>query len=501
MQELSQHHTPALGSLGRLDAGSSASSSLKDPAGQSLRAGPHVSFHPFALRITTAPEGEAEQAMVASAREELAHRKRKVGVRTYSWDTPQIGDATAKAWHSVLNGFTASLEPFLNSPSAGGGVCSSRRSYVRESSPDRCGSFGRTRARSASSSSSRPRGGSTGSADDGLDPKNPEAAAVVLADTPTSVPPRLRLKLPTIKRSSTRSIETGTSPTSSACCPRSILRSRSLSPSTSPPPAAPLRTAATEQGHFPTLARVRSPPPPPYHEPTSPAASDVVPLLPCCPDCEPAAVYGSETTRSGDYEEKWSRGAQRIREEAEKREARRAACKQSAALAEKEDRYRCPIELLHGRSAAGDGDPQSPTEEEPASRLGELVKRHGHVDELGGPRETDGAADEPEEGLVEADSGPVEASRAADDLVPEQPGPAEERIARRESRDAPATPGATQSPLPPRSEPQPKLDPSTPTTSHPNARRRLSSFSSKIPTFLGGGLMSPPLKASARHGV
>lgn len=83
MQERSPHHTPALGSLGRLDAGSSASSSLKDPAGQSLRAGPHVSFHPFALRITTAPEGEAEQAMVVSAREELAHRKRKVGVRTY----------------------------------------------------------------------------------------------------------------------------------------------------------------------------------------------------------------------------------------------------------------------------------------------------------------------------------------------------------------------------------------------------------------------------------
>lgn len=53
----------------------------------SAAAGPgeekHVSFHPLAVRITTAPDGEPEQAMIEHAREELAHSKRRVAVRTY----------------------------------------------------------------------------------------------------------------------------------------------------------------------------------------------------------------------------------------------------------------------------------------------------------------------------------------------------------------------------------------------------------------------------------
>lgn len=46
----------------------------------------HVSFHPLAVYITTAPEGEPEQTMVDHAREELSHRRRRVGVRTYRCD-------------------------------------------------------------------------------------------------------------------------------------------------------------------------------------------------------------------------------------------------------------------------------------------------------------------------------------------------------------------------------------------------------------------------------
>lgn len=48
----------------------------------------HVSFHPLAVYITTAPEGEPEKTMVDHAREELSQRKRRVRVRTYRCDCP-----------------------------------------------------------------------------------------------------------------------------------------------------------------------------------------------------------------------------------------------------------------------------------------------------------------------------------------------------------------------------------------------------------------------------
>lgn len=55
----------------------------------------HVSFHPLAVHITTAPEGEPEQTMVDHAREELSHRKRRVGVRTYRCDPPSVSSCTS----------------------------------------------------------------------------------------------------------------------------------------------------------------------------------------------------------------------------------------------------------------------------------------------------------------------------------------------------------------------------------------------------------------------
>ncbi|GAA5874360.1 hypothetical protein JCM3774_005016 [Rhodotorula dairenensis] len=451
----------------------------------------HVSFHPLAIRITTAPDGEPEQAMIEHARDELAHRKRRVGVRTYSWDTPQIGDATSKAWHSMLNGFSATLEPFLHASSSGG-VCSASNTYCRESSPDRSGSS-RSRSRSGSAADGRPRSSSRGRDD----PTSPDY-------DPTFIPasrPRLSLKLPTIMRTPSRQADSALlSPASAggACaflCPRkSILRS--CCPAASTPPLA----GPTHPHAFPELARTASPPPPPYHEPTSPTASDVVPVLPCCAACEKAAVYGSEATRLGSYEEHWSKGARKARKEAEKREAARAEWRKAAE--ELGDRYRCPIQLLKKRASSSGGlseggageeeddedEDDEPTHPEcPSYRLGEMVKRSGNIDELGDahtlssstpPSHSTAPSDPPtRQGVPAGEAGTGSTTSTEDELADL-------------SLASAAVP--SEEPQVVTSEPPVVTSEPPPEPVRPTGRRRLSSISHKIATTLGGGLLSPP---------
>ena len=479
----------------------------------------HVSFHPLAVYITTAPEGEPEQTMVDHAREELSHRKRRVGVRTYrceppfvpsspfpgtdkvnlcSWDAPQIGDATSKAWHSMLNGFTATLEPFLHSgagsSSSGGGVCSSSSAYRRESSPDR---LSMSRSRSRSQSEGRSEGTSARRGADGRDdPTSPDY-------DPTFIPaprPRLSLKLPTIMRTPSRAVyDSASSPTTGGggcvflTCPRkSILR---RSPTRSESPIAP------SPHPFPALARTVSPPPPPYHEPSWPMASDVIPLLPCCAACEKATLYGSEATALGSYEENWSRGARKARHEAEKREAARAEWRRAAeALG---DKYRCPIEVRRPSDTRPNNDFDDEDEDDevahpdcPSSRLGEMVRRSGNIDELGDVRasvQPAPATEEDEEpvrspdhqglSLVGKSSPAVESAPAPESAPPPESAlPAESA--------PPSEPAISREPEP---APAPTRAPShTGPAPRPAGRRRLSSISSRIAATLGGGLLSSP---------
>lgn len=414
-----------------------------------------------------------------------------------SWDAPQIGDATSKAWHSMLNGFTATLEPFLHSgagssSSSGGGVCSSSSAYRRESSPDR---LFMSRSRSRSQSEGRSEGTSARRGADGRDdPTSPDY-------DPTFIPaprPRLSLKLPTIMRTPSRAVyESASSPTTGGggcvflSCPRkSILR---RSPTRSESPLAP------SPHPFPALARTGSPPPPPYHEPSWPMASDVVPLLPCCAACEKATLYGSEATALGSYEENWSRGARKARLEAEKREAARAEWRRAAeALG---DKYRCPIEVRRPSDTRPSNEDEDEDEDDevahpdcPSSRLGEMVRRSGNIDELGDVRasvQPAPATEQDEEPLRSPDhqgladvSLTVESSPAPEFAPPSAPT---------ESAPPDAAPAPPESAPPLEPEPAPTRAPRhAEPAPRPTGRRRLSSISSRIAATLGGGLLSSP---------
>lgn len=64
------------------DEPASPAASCSSLSGSSLRR-KQVCFHPLALCISTAPDGEIELAMAHAAKEELAQRKRRMGIKTY----------------------------------------------------------------------------------------------------------------------------------------------------------------------------------------------------------------------------------------------------------------------------------------------------------------------------------------------------------------------------------------------------------------------------------
>ncbi|GAA5932553.1 hypothetical protein JCM1841_004311 [Sporobolomyces salmonicolor] len=257
----------------------------------------HVSFCPLALLIGVASDGEVEMPMVQAAQRDLG--RLGLAVRTYSLEAPNLGNATSRAWHSVVNGFSASLEPLLSSNTGSRGVVSHSRR--RDSSPER----ERERSRSRS-----PRRDYASDEEDDL------------AFTPSS-PTRLNIKLPTLRRKTSRTCLV-------PHCSKPILRN-------SPSPARAFNAVALPVVSFdalstsptsssgtprslPSLARIESHPPMPA---LHPAAGLIVPLAPCCTTCSRGTEYGLSASDT-EYIEQWTQGALRLREE-QKKERREKA--------------------------------------------------------------------------------------------------------------------------------------------------------------------------------
>ncbi|GAA6010576.1 hypothetical protein JCM10207_007746 [Rhodosporidiobolus poonsookiae] len=300
-----------------------------------------VSFCPFALLIGVAADGEVEQAMAAARAQQLG--KRKMAMRAYSIEAPNLGEVAGKAWHSMVNGFAASLEPFLHHHQ-GSGVCSS--SPIRSSSPE------------------RERETSPTPVVDRLQELDPSFFP--------NPPPRLTLKLPTLKRECSV-------PCSGAAKP--ILRRASVSVSPtddSPPPFSPLAHAASspppsEPRLFPTLSRTTSQPVCPSH----PQAGLIVPLASCCAQCEAATVYGRSAPEDGKdaYHEAWSPAAQKKRDEERKeREEHDRWMGEAEAIAKKYD-------ADAGAEGREEKEAEEAEQEARGSRLARLAEGGG-VDEL-----------------------------------------------------------------------------------------------------------------------
>ncbi|BGP10014.1 hypothetical protein JCM10049v2_005897 [Rhodotorula toruloides] len=356
------------------DSASSTSSAPASPASSSQSEGSNsrkqVCFHPLALCISTAPDGEIEKAMAQAAKEELAHRRRMLGIKTYCIEAPALGDMTSSTWHSVVNGFTSSLGPYLSSPSS---------SRARDDSPDR--QTGRRGSRSTSPSTTRAR-----EEDDPAFIPNP--------------PTRLTVRLPALKRSCSTSCATRT-------C-KSILRKKpergcSLPPIDDEPEAS---TSSQRLPHFPPLSPTTSPAPAlarssPLAVPDRPNRrrssslpatvspdATLVPLLPCCAACEHATLYGCSPPSSIDsYTEKWSAGALKKREEEKRAEEEREKYRAEADRIRKSHVFgsRCGT-----RRVGFEREWREKEEEWATSHLGELVERQGGVDELDRVKRRDG---------------------------------------------------------------------------------------------------------------
>ncbi|GAA5885676.1 hypothetical protein JCM16303_003109 [Sporobolomyces ruberrimus] len=293
-----------------------------------------VSFCSLAVLIEVADEGEVEPAMANAFKRDLG--KKQIGVRTYSLETPNFGNATSRAWNSVRNGLSATLEPLLNtgSPTSSGVVSTSRR---RESSPERerCRQY---EYKCPEKRPSRKRRGSVSSwsteGDDDLDELEEEDPAF----TPSG-PTRLRLKIPTVTRRCSR-------PCGLTKSARSILRSPT-SPSSSsslplPMSGSPHTSSNTLSATSPSSASPRKRAPPlsssPLDKPplplSHPQAATLVPVTDCCRSCRSATDYGCLS--EDHYVERWSRGAKKLKAEQERERVEREEWQRdSNAISEK----------------------------------------------------------------------------------------------------------------------------------------------------------------------
>ncbi|GAA5856976.1 hypothetical protein JCM8547_008493 [Rhodosporidiobolus lusitaniae] len=392
----------------RFDSASSFASSSPPPSSR------RVSFCPLALLIGVAGDGEVEQAMVQAQHQQLG--RRKVAVRTLrcaplfrfhkppplahlprprSIEAPNIGEVAGKAWNSLLNGFTASLDPFLHHGGRHGGVCS--RSPGRELSPERERDASLSRARSRSRSRSPSPGGRGRSLSPALERMEEEDPSFI----PNS-PTRLTLKLPTIKRECSL-------PPASLCCKPILRRPSITSPPTSfsssfaqqlsasPPffpslelaPSASASSSASTPHLYPTLSRTSSQP---TCSPAHPEAGLVVPLAPCCSQCEKATVYGATARDGGEtghgagggevYQEKWSEAARRQREkELKERQEREGWEKEAEGLAKRYDGGKASTSGGRVEDNEEEKEAEKAEEEARGSRLAQLTSEGG-VDEL-----------------------------------------------------------------------------------------------------------------------
>ncbi|GAA6057888.1 hypothetical protein JCM3770_001819 [Rhodotorula araucariae] len=350
--------------------------------------GKRVSFCPLALLIGVAAEGETEPALVKAAQEQLG--RRRVAIQTYSFEAPQIGDVTAKAWHSVVNGFTASLEPFLHGGAGSGRVCTRTGGRERDHSPD--GAGGRRRA--SSLSRSRSRSPSPGRAPYEVPTFDPSNDPSFIPNSPT----RVTVKLPALRRECLRSF-------ASSPCTKSILRRCTGDFA----PRCPLRArAVVDAGEsaplFPSLSHSVSMPPlaATAHADNPAALGALVPLAPCCANCESATHYGLCVTATGDdgYHERWSVGAQKKRAEEQKEREERARC---ASVAQE---IRARYDAVEAKEGGEEQAAEQAEEEARGSRLG-LLAAKGGVDELArerGRRGTPGALADGHHGYDDVDT-------------------------------------------------------------------------------------------------
>ncbi|BGP42142.1 hypothetical protein JCM10450v2_006229 [Rhodotorula kratochvilovae] len=349
-----------------------------------------VSFCPLALLIGVAADGETEPALVKAAQEHLG--RRKVAIHTYSFEAPQIGDVTAKAWHSVVNGFTASLEPFLHGGGGSGSVCTRTGGRERDHSPDSAGG----RRRASSLSRSRSRSPSPGRASCDVPTFDPNNDPSFIPNSPT----RLTVKLPALRRECLRSF--ATSP-----CAKSILRRCTGDlPSHCPSRARPAAAAGEDAPLFPTLSRSVSTPPraASTHADDPAALGALVPLAPCCAACESATHYGLCAAGSGDgaYRERWSAGAKKKRAEEKKEREERERC---AGVALK-IKARYESTTAEAKEVGEEREAEQAEEEARGSRLG-LLAAKGGVDELSrerGRRGTPGALADGHHGYDDVDT-------------------------------------------------------------------------------------------------
>ncbi|GAA5823325.1 hypothetical protein JCM11251_007567 [Rhodosporidiobolus azoricus] len=405
---------PALSPTMSTSSASSGDSSTSSPPPSTSK---RVSFCPLALLIGVAGEGEVEQAMVQAAQQQMG--RRKVAVRTYSCvlfspapprssrneadhpivvtrlEAPNLGEVAGKAWHSVVNGFTASLEPFLHSGAGAGGqaagVCSASR--ARDSSPQREREVAISRSTSRSRSRSPSPGTQRGRSTEPAFVKGQWDDPAFVPNSPT----RLKLRLPTLKRECSH-------PGGALPCGKPILRRPSISSppvspvarSTSPSalPAFPTFDSSTTVSSsttttsstpstfnprvYPTLSRTPSRPAPSQLHPT---AGLIVPLQPCCRRCEAATMYGASLCDGGSeaYEEHWSKGAKKQREEEQARRAEREGWARNAKkIAAK---YEGGAGLTQSETVE-EKEAREAEEEARASRLGRIAAQGGDVDDL-----------------------------------------------------------------------------------------------------------------------
>ncbi|GAA6063101.1 hypothetical protein JCM10212_003299 [Sporobolomyces blumeae] len=275
-----------------------------------------VSFCPLALLIEVAPDGEGEPALMMGHKRDQG--KKQLAVRTYSVETPSLSGATSRAWNSVRNGISASLEPLLNSHAGSSSVVSS--STRRDSSPEREKSRERQwrcperRGSGEKAGGSRRRSSSTTSFDYDDDQDDVE----LLNEASTSTSSRLRIKIPTVRRRCSRPclLTKSSKPILRTCSPSSSTISQSL-----PLPISTSELAASPPKYTPTLST--SPQDRPPVVPAHPSAGLLVRVADCCRNCRRATEYGL-SARGDDYVERWSQGAQRIKEEQEKERLQKA---------------------------------------------------------------------------------------------------------------------------------------------------------------------------------
>lgn len=259
-----------------------------------------ISFSPTVESYSCAPDGERDDVLVQAhmAHQSLARSPvPRLAVKTYSIDTPDFGAAFSKVAHSLSATLQASLSPNSYSGYPGGRVCQAGRLA------------------------------SDWERDDGADGWNARSARAEEAGLVGGEGVRkggMKIRLPGLtRRRGSRSASCGAKGILKRGCSGDDKLDRSqeeeddalpeLSRSPSSPPLSDLSSSPTDILSLSLPARATS------HAHPGVRTS----LRPCCLRCNAATDYGLALT--ADYTERFSKGALRLREAEERRQAEEAA--------------------------------------------------------------------------------------------------------------------------------------------------------------------------------